>query len=357
VLQHLSSREARWLRRISAVGCTAVVFTLIILAALHTTANDHTSVNIAKPVTGRWHNDFARAAAEAKRLNKPLLVHFYADWCLPCKRMERESLSNPALLQQLGTRIVGVKVNFDQQKELGRRFNIRSLPGDVILTPDGTILAQSSGYQSPGKYSQQLAAANNQFTKSVGPDPAIAKRSNDTARPNDTVNGRNEKTQWPLIVATPTSRKKHVAPKPTVRVQKPPLGMEGFNPVSLFKHRKWQKGIVKFAARYKGIEYRVNSAQELKEFLTTPERFAPRLLGCDPVILQETDRGLNGTTKHAAYFDGRLYLFINAQNRAKFKKQPLRYTRTQHVLLLEEKTEKKRSLRRRARAFSDGDFE
>jgi thiol-disulfide isomerase/thioredoxin/YHS domain-containing protein len=351
VLQHLSSREARWLRRISAVGCTAVVFALIILAALHTTANDHTSVNIAKPVTGRWHDDFARAAAEAKRLNKPLLVHFYADWCLPCKRMERESLGNPVLLQQLGTRIVGVKVNFDQQKQLARRFNIRTLPGDVILAPDGSILAQSSGYQPLGKYSQQVAAANNRFAKTAPAGPAIA------SQPSGTVNGSNGKTQWPLIVARPTSQKKSRSTAPVVRVPKPLLGMEGFNPVSLFKQRKWQKGVLKFAARYKGIEYRLNSVQELREFLTTPERFAPQLLGCDPVILQETDRGRIGTTKHAAYFDGRLYLFVNAQTRAKFKKQPLRYIRTQHVLLLEEKTEKKRSPRRRARVFSDGDFE
>lgn len=338
MLQHPSSRESRWLRRISKVVVAIVVFALMLLTALRAVADD------AKPVTGRWHNDFAQASAEAKRLNKPLLVHFFAGWCLPCKRMERESLSNPALLQQLGHRVVGVKVNFDQQKELARRFNIRTLPGDVVLAPDGTILAQSSGYQTLQSYFQQLAVADNRFAKRIGSDPTIA------TLPNDTADGGNRKTRWPLIVATPTSRSRSGSTKPviqrTVRVAMPPLGMEGFNPVALYKHRKWQKGIAKFAAHYKGIEYRLNSARELQQFLATPERFAPQLLGCDPVVLQETDRAQNGTTKHAAYFDGRLYLFINAQTRAKFKQHPMRYTRTQHVLLLEDESAKKKSLRR-----------
>jgi YHS domain-containing protein len=265
--------------------------------------------------------------------------------------MERESLGNPAVLQQLGRRIVGVKVNYDQQKQLARRFDIRTLPADVILAPDGTVLAQSSGYQSLRKYTLQVAAANNRFAKMALAGPAIA------SQPSDTVSRRNGETQWPLIVARPRSQKKSRSAATVVRVPKPLFGMEGFNPVLLFKQRKWQKGVARFAARYKGIEYRLNSAQERKEFLATPERFAPQLLGCDPVILEETDRGLTGSTKHAAYFDGRLYLFINAQTRAKFKKQPLRYTRTRHVLLFEEKAEEKRSLRRRARAFSDRDVE
>lgn len=338
MLQHPSSRESRWLRRISAVVFAIVVIAVVLLTALRAVAND------TKPVTGRWHNDFAQASAEAKRLNKPLLVHFYADWCLSCKRMERESLSNPAVVQQLGHRVVGVKVNFDQEEELARRFNIRTLPGDIVLAPDGTILAQSSGYQTLRSYSHQLAVANNRFAKSIGADPTIA------TRPNDTAGDGNRRNRWPLIVATPTSRTKSRTTKPviqrTVRVPKPPLGMEGYNPVALYEHRKWQKGIAKFAARYKSIEYRVNSDEELQQFLTTPERYAPQLLGCDPVVLQETDRALNGSTKHAAYFDGRLYLFINAQTRAKFKQHPTRYTRTRHVLLLEDESVKKRTLRR-----------
>jgi YHS domain-containing protein/thiol-disulfide isomerase/thioredoxin len=274
-------------------------------------------------------------------LNKPLLIHFYADWCLPCKRMEHESLGHPALLQQLGRQFVGVKVDIDKRKDIARRFKITSLPGDLVLTPDGEKLAQSSGYQATQKYFKQLAAANVKFSQQFGEDTSIAAGPKDNS---DRKNGR------PLIVARPASRDKANSKQPmflkSVRVPKPPLGMDGYNPVALYLHRRWQKGDAKYRALYKGIEYRFNSEAEQQQFLVSPERFAPQLLGCDPVILQETDRALNGGTKYAAYFEGRLYLFVNERTRLKFKQQPQLYTKTQHVLRLEDDTSRSRTRRR-----------
>ena len=287
-------------------------------------------------LVGQWHKNFEQAEAEAKRLNKPLLIHFYADWCLPCKRMDHESLGNPAVLRMLGRQIVGVKVNIDKQKHVALRFKVQSLPGDIILDPNGKVLAQSKGYQPTQKYLGQLFAASNRFLKSPAANPPIAKQ-------------RPKINKKPLIIARPNSRPQ---PKPTtpvklkrVSVKKPPLGMDGYNPVALFAQRKWMKGDRRFAALYKGIEYRFNSAAEQKQFLITPAKFAPQLLGCDPVVLHETDRARSGGAKYAAYFDGRLYLFVGNNTRLKFKQQPLRYTRTQHVLLLDDETKKSRTKR------------
>jgi YHS domain-containing protein len=39
-----------------------------------------------------------------------------------------------------------------------------------------------------------------------------------------------------------------------------------------------------------------------------------------------------GNTKYGAYFDGKLYLFESPESRTEFKKSPMRYVKTRHVL-------------------------
>ena len=54
------------------------------------------------------------------------------------------------------------------------------------------------------------------------------------------------------------------------------------------------------------------------------------------MILQKTDRAIPGSTKFGAYFDGALYLFETAESRSEFKKAPMRYVKTRHVLNADE---------------------
>ena len=54
------------------------------------------------------------------------------------------------------------------------------------------------------------------------------------------------------------------------------LGMKGFSPVALVSRRQWVQGDQHFAAEYKGIVYFLASAQELRRFQESPDRFAPK---------------------------------------------------------------------------------
>ena len=58
----------------------------------------------------------------------------------------------------------------------------------------------------------------------------------------------------------------------------------------------------------------------------------PRFLGCDPVVVWDSDRAIRGLTKFAAFYDDELYLFSTAENRDTFKAKPDTYIRTRIVL-------------------------
>jgi thioredoxin 1 len=71
----------------------------------------------------------------------PVLVDFWADWCMPCKMIA------PSIEQIASTykgRIKVGKVNVDSESELAGRFGINSIP-TLILFKGGEVVAQRVG--------------------------------------------------------------------------------------------------------------------------------------------------------------------------------------------------------------------
>lgn len=65
--------------------------------------------------------------------NKPVLVDFYADWCVPCKQM-------PAILKEvkneLKEQVRIIKVDVDRNPHIASKFQIRSIP-TIMLFKNG----------------------------------------------------------------------------------------------------------------------------------------------------------------------------------------------------------------------------
>jgi thiol-disulfide isomerase/thioredoxin/YHS domain-containing protein len=281
-----------------------------------------------------WRSDFQGAWEEANKLDKPVLLHFYADWCGPCQQMEHNVLNNKDLLDQVGSSFVAIKINTDRHPELVSRFGVQALPTDMFVDPDGTVLSQSEGYTDLSAYLVRLTRIESDFTRSrkmrivsQGTDkkPPIVQEPKETSNPapDESV----AKTEPKAASSDGTSTRPQETEQGTPRI-----GLGGFCPVTINEQRKWRKGSPKFAREYQGVVYHLASAKNLAEFTRYPMKFAPRLLGCDPVIMWETDQAKIGSVDFAAYFDGELFLFADLQSREAFRKNPVRYTRIRHVL-------------------------
>jgi thiol-disulfide isomerase/thioredoxin/YHS domain-containing protein len=257
-----------------------------------------------------WTKDYETGLSESQRLKRPLLLHFYADWCVPCRRMDRDVLNSPELALQLRKSFVGVKIDADQHPELLKKYSVRSLPSDVVVSPDGKVLIETQGYQEKGNYVARLDRLRQRLPQMGVGDP--------NEKSDGTLVRQDQKFEEALPPANPFP------------------GLDGYSPVSLFTWRDWRKGKPEFTAYHKGVAYQLVTKAELDEFNANPGQYVPKLLGCDPVILQKTDRAVPGSTKFGAYFDGALYLFQSLETRDEFKKSPLRFIKTRHVLNADE---------------------
>ena len=77
---------------------------------------------------------------EVMESDKPVLLDFWAPWCMPCR------LVGPVLEEIAAERsdIKIGKVNVDEQPELARQFQVMSIP-TLLVIKNGRIVDQSVG--------------------------------------------------------------------------------------------------------------------------------------------------------------------------------------------------------------------
>ncbi|MCH9652310.1 MAG: thioredoxin family protein [Planctomycetes bacterium] len=279
------------------------------------------AISVNQSLAGEWLHDFRSAQKLAQQKDLPILLHFHASWCGPCRQMEQTVLQTQSLTSQFGTRIIAVKIDSDQNQHLVERFNVRSLPSDILLTPTGTIITRAGGSQVKSEYLSFLGRGASRYEND---------RRVYLAQKSKRELMQKQKSQQENQPSEKTEEKSYIATSP------PNVGLEGYSPIALTRDRKWTKGSEEFSWPYQGITYFLSNHTELEIFKNDPGRYAPQLLGCDPVILNKQDRAIPGNTKYGAYYDQNLYLFVDLESREAFKKNPDRFSRTMHVLKIDQ---------------------
>lgn len=102
----------------------------------------------------------AELDAVLARADRPVMLDFYADWCVACKEMERFTFSDPAVAAQMSRMLLlqaDVTANDAQDRELLRRFRLFGPPGIVFFAPGGRELPERVvGFQGADRFGAVL---------------------------------------------------------------------------------------------------------------------------------------------------------------------------------------------------------
>jgi thioredoxin:protein disulfide reductase len=133
---------------------------MMLLLGLHLT---HTAIE-SKPVTIPWIHYSGQPVSQWTAAGKPVFMDFYADWCAPCKQLERETFSDPKV-QEAFKAFSLIKIDCTKPDEATRafmnQFKVSGMPTLIFLQADGRELEElrEVGFIGPDKFLHSLQRA------------------------------------------------------------------------------------------------------------------------------------------------------------------------------------------------------
>ena len=85
-------------------------------------------------------NSIAELDARLAQTDRPVMLDFYADWCVSCKEMERFTFSDARVAERMGQMLLlkaDVTANDDEHKALLKRFGLFGPPGIIFFDGQG----------------------------------------------------------------------------------------------------------------------------------------------------------------------------------------------------------------------------
>jgi protein disulfide-isomerase len=125
--------------------------------------------------------------------------------------------------------------------------------------------------------------------------------------------------------AVPASYRPQLPPPPQIPPGSPPLGLDGYCPVTLVERQQWTMGAAAYGVIHRGRTYLFLGPNEVKKFLTNPDLYSPVHSGYDPVLALDNQTLVPGRREYGVYSDNRVYLFADEASRRKFEQNPQRY--------------------------------
>lgn len=111
-----------------------------------------------------WEPYSEARLAEARQAGKPVMMDFYADWCIPCLELDRKTFVDAEVIEGTKefTRLKVDLTHFDspESEALRKRFMIAGVPTIVFLEGNGEEVVPSRviGYLPPKEFLERVEA-------------------------------------------------------------------------------------------------------------------------------------------------------------------------------------------------------
>ena len=168
----LEKNAAIALFAIKAAGLTAVLWGALLLAGAAGGGRDplkplsflsaQTAAEAATPLDFRPLRTVTEYDAIAAATERPIMLEFYADWCVTCKEMEYFTFTDERVRTRLQKALLlraDVTDNTAEQQALLRHFNVFGPPAMLFYRSNGTPSGRVDGYQNADDFLKTMIAA------------------------------------------------------------------------------------------------------------------------------------------------------------------------------------------------------
>jgi thiol-disulfide isomerase/thioredoxin len=274
----------------------------------------------------QWLTDPPAALQQSRSSGRPVLMRFSAEWCGPCRKMERTTFADPGTAASINRSFVPLVIDADENEALAKKLNIRGLPTLVIVTPDMKILKKIKGFQTSKRLMPELHNVLAQYQRASGV-PALPVAQQRTAplphEPNPfMVDGGGPEVHLP--VPPRASAASVVVGKDINRRQRMQAGpsFEGHCLTSVVEERKLIKGTPEFESTYRGQSLYFRDDDQRDLFFETPEKYWPALDGQCLLSILESGETVQGKLQYAAVFRDQIWLMSDQEKMKQFIGSP-----------------------------------
>ena len=102
----------------------------------------------------KWGNNLDSALTLASNSNKPIMIDFMAEWCPPCKEMDKKTFSNTNIIKKSNEFIL-VRIDVDKQQDIAEEYNGNArkygglgIPNILFLDKEKNLIRQIVGFHN-----------------------------------------------------------------------------------------------------------------------------------------------------------------------------------------------------------------
>lgn len=110
-----------------------------------------------------WEPWTAERIESAAAGGEPVVIDFYADWCIPCKELDSRTFTDPAVMAE-AERFVRLKADLtdddEESSRLTRMYGIVGVPTIVFIDSNGDEVSETRllGFEKPDRFLRRLKA-------------------------------------------------------------------------------------------------------------------------------------------------------------------------------------------------------
>jgi len=109
--------------------------------------------------TINWRS-YEEGLVVSKAEKKKVFLHFYADWCVFCGKMAKETFQDSAVVSYINNNFIPVRVDTDKEPATAMKYGVTGLPSTWFLTEMGEAIGTVPGFIPPETLLAMLKEVN-----------------------------------------------------------------------------------------------------------------------------------------------------------------------------------------------------